>query len=138
MPLPPAEEENGVDQLARCGLPWSPTNPRIRDHGRSQLPLNVGEIGIVAPPRWQLPLRHRASARVVSPTPYESHQATLGILLKRALTENGQFERAQVTSSIDFRIGSTGQQRVDPGETQVTTAVAAPASGLVAGDDGKS
>jgi hypothetical protein len=81
----PQEVENGVDQLARRGLPWSPTGPSIRDHGRDHLPLSVGQIGIVAPPRWRLPLWHRVAARVVSPTPYESRQATLGILLKRAL-----------------------------------------------------
>ena len=74
----PKEVENGVDQLARGGLSRSPAEPRIRDHGRDQVPLAVGQIGIVAPPHWRLSLRHRAAARVVGPTPYESCQSRLG------------------------------------------------------------
>src|SRR5665213_3485321 len=74
----PQKVEDGVDQFARRRLSRPPAGSRIRDQRRDQLPLRVGHISIVAPPRWRLPLRHRASARVVGPTPYESHQHRLG------------------------------------------------------------
>lgn len=74
----PQEKQDGVDQLARRRLPRPSPGTRIRNHGRDQLPLRISQIGIVAPPRGRLPLRHQASARVVGPTLYESRQSRLG------------------------------------------------------------
>jgi hypothetical protein len=74
----PQYVENGVDQLARRGLPWSPTNPRVRNQGTDHLPLPVGQIGTVAPPRWRLASLVRR--------PMHHTKADLGILFKRALS----------------------------------------------------
>jgi hypothetical protein len=83
---PPPGIEDGIDQLSRCRLPRPPAGPRIRDHGRDQLPLGVGQIGAVAPPRLALPLGHSRRLASLIRRPMGDAKAVFETPFKRALS----------------------------------------------------